>query len=139
MLGTAGEDPVLTEQGSARARALAHVLAEAGIDAIYATQYRRTRFTAQPLADLLDLPVRVVTAGSSEYVQEMVDLIESNHVGQVVVVVSHSNTVPAMIDALGAGPVPSIEGDEYDDLYVVTLSSGRPASLLSLRYGQETP
>lgn len=139
MLGTAAADPGLTDAGTQRALELAHVLGEAGVAAIYATQYARTRLTAQPLADSLDLEIQEVAAGRDEYVAEMVNAIRSQHHGDVVLVVSHSNTVPALIEALGAAPVPVIDDDEYDDLYVVTLGPGGRATLLPLRYGRSTP
>jgi len=133
-----GDDPVLTEGGIERARSLAHVLGETNVSAIYATPYNRTRQTAEPLADRLGVDVFELDA-SAEYVQAMVDLIRSEHVGETVVVVSHSNTVPAIIAALGAGPAPSIDEDEYDDLFVVTVDDEGEAGLLALRYGAETP
>ncbi len=133
-----GDDPVLIEGGIERARSLAHVLGEANVSAIYATQYSRTRQTAQPVADVFGMDVFQLGTGA-EYVQGMVDLIRSAHVGETVVVVSHSNTVPAIIEALGAGPAPSIDEDEYDDLFVVTIDDEGEAGLLALRYGAETP
>jgi broad specificity phosphatase PhoE len=110
-----------------------------GVDAIYATQYARTQLTAQPLADMLDLDVRAIATGRSEYAREMIEVIREDHQGEVVLVVSHSNTVPELIDLLGAEPVPVIGDDEYDGLYVVTFTGVDDAVLLSLRYGRETP
>src|SRR4051812_18913247 len=54
-----GEDPPLTPAGQQRAVALAGVAADAGVDVIYTTQLRRTRETAQPLADRLGVPITV--------------------------------------------------------------------------------
>jgi phosphohistidine phosphatase SixA len=133
------EDPALSEIGRERARALARVLGEAGVDAIYATQYVRTKSTAQPLADLLGLDVIEATAGRGEYAAEMAEAIRAEHIGEVVLDVGHSNTVPDLIQALGAGPVPEINENEYDGLYVVTIDEDGNAALLPLRYGSETP
>ncbi len=132
-----GDDPVLTDRGLERARSLVHVLGETKVNAIYATPYSRTRQTAQPLAAMLGIDVFELATGA-EYVQEMVELVRSEHRGETVVIVSHSNTVPAIIDALGAGPAPSIDEDEYDDLFVVTIDDDGEAGLLALRYGAET-
>jgi Histidine phosphatase superfamily (branch 1) len=41
-----GDDPLLTAEGVARAQALATALSDAGVTAIIATQWRRTRDTA---------------------------------------------------------------------------------------------
>ncbi|HEX2190341.1 MAG TPA: histidine phosphatase family protein, partial [Longimicrobiaceae bacterium] len=55
-----GQDPELSEAGTARAGALAAALAEAGVDAVVTTQLRRTRLTAQPLMRELGLAPEVV-------------------------------------------------------------------------------
>jgi len=133
-----GDDPDLTELGRARAQELAHTLGALDIRAVYATQYARTQETARPLAESLGLSVTVAQA-TSDYAGEMASLIRTEHLGQIVVVVSHSNTVPAIIDALGAGPAPSIADDEYDDLFVVTIEAGGRSNMLRLRYGVATP
>ena len=133
---TTGDDPSLTEAGRARARALVHVLGEADIAAVYSTPYARTRETAQPLAAALGLDVTERPARN--YGADMAAWIRANHRGETVVAVSHSNTVPALIEALGVTPAPTIEDDEYDDLYVVTIDASGSATLLSLRYGTET-
>jgi broad specificity phosphatase PhoE len=132
-----GDDPELTAAGEERALALAHVVGEANVRAVYATEFARTRNTALPLANLLGLEV-VAFAPSESYVTDMAELVLGRHRGDVVVIVSHSNTVPAIIGELGGYPVPVIDDDEYDDLYVVTIAPGGQVSLLPLRYGRET-
>ncbi len=132
-----GDDPSLTGPGRERAAALVHVLGEIDVAAVYSTPYARTRETAQPLAAALGLEVSERPA--QNYGSDMADWIRANHMGDIVVTVSHSNTVPALIEALGASPVPTIEDHEYDDLYVVTIDTEGKATLLAMRYGKETP
>ena len=132
-----GDDPVLTPEGTDRANSLAHVVGEATVSAVYTTPFNRTRNTAVPLAHVLGLDVTEV-AVSQQFAAEMAEIVRNQHVGETVVIVSHSNTTPAIIGELGVTPMPIIEDDEYDDLYVVTLTSNGQASLLSLRYGSET-
>ncbi len=45
--------------------------------------------------------------------------ILKEHAGDTVLVVGHSDTVPEIIDALGAGKVPEIADIEFDNLYIV--------------------
>ena len=59
---TMATDPDLSETGHARARSLATVLKDAGIKAIFVTQYKRTRQTAEPLAAALGIQPTVVQA-----------------------------------------------------------------------------
>ena len=51
-----------------------------------------------------------------------------------VLVVGHSNTIPAGIAALG-GPDVKIDDKTFDDLFVVTLVDGKFAGFAHLKYG----
>lgn len=104
-----GDDPGLSEAGIARANALAKVLQDAGVTAIYVTQYARTKDTAKPLAAALDVPLTEYDArGALPEIRE-----------GVVVIVGHSNTVPAIVKALSGKDVEPIAHTEYDRLYIV--------------------
>ena len=127
------KDPPLTAAGHERARTLCRILQKMEISAIYATRYDRTRQTALPLAEAFDLPV--IQYDARDY-DGLVDRIRSDHAGEVVLVVGHSNTVPGIIDAFGADPAPPIADDEYDNLYAVTLSGKMKARVFILKYGQ---
>src|SRR5467141_1069430 len=74
-------DVDLNADGQARAQELVRMFADAGINAIYATQYRRTQETVKPLADRLNLPINVV---DSKRTQDLVNQILSAHRGQTV-------------------------------------------------------
>ncbi len=129
-----GDDPVLTPAGRARAQALAHVASGAGVSAVYATPVRRTQQTAQPRAERLGIPVTVRDAGEKD-AQAFIAALRREHAGQTVLVVGHSNTLPALAEALTGQPLAPIADDEYDRLLVVTLPTAGSASLLALRYG----
>ena len=60
------QDPDLTPEGSARAQEIARVFAGAGINAIYATQYKRTQQTVKPLADRVGVPVTLLNSTQTE-------------------------------------------------------------------------
>jgi hypothetical protein len=51
------KDPDLSLPGLARARELVRMFGGSGINAIYASQYKRTQQTVQPLAEKLNIPV----------------------------------------------------------------------------------
>src|SRR5215831_19794894 len=55
-------DVDLSPAGQARAQELARMFGDAGINAIYATQYKRTQETVKPLADKLGLPITMVNS-----------------------------------------------------------------------------
>jgi phosphohistidine phosphatase SixA len=134
-----GEDPALTAAGERRARALAETLQSAGVTDIVTTQLRRTRDTAQPLADELHIrpeivPVSVQWEGIEEHAKAVAAAVR-RHPGGVVLVVGHQNTVPAIIEALGGPHLPDIRDSVFDDLFVLLPGPGQ-ARLVRSRYGE---
>ena len=135
---TPADDPGLNEVGQRRAAELARQLASvdvvAGIDAVYATPYRRSVETAKPIADALKLQVRSYDAADTE---NFLDKLVKEEKGKIVLVVGHSDTVPAMIGNMGASKrVPAIAADEYDNIYIVTIPWFGKTKTLRLRYGE---
>lgn len=129
-------DPPLNAAGRARAEELARVLREAGVTAVYASQFKRTRQTVEPLASGAGLPVTVHDARDSAGLAGIIAALET---GAVVLIAGHSNTVPELVEALGAPPVAPIEDAwEYDNLFVVTLDGAGEASVRTLKYGAES-
>ena len=126
-------DPPLSPAGQRRVAELTRQLEYAdviqGIDAIYATPFRRTRETAQPLSDALDLPI-------TSYDPELEDIL-AKHKGKIILVVGHSNTIPGLIADLGASKrVPPIAEQEYDNIYVVSIPWFGKTKTIRLRYGE---
>jgi len=129
-------DPDLSLAGQARARELVRMFGDAGIGAIYATQYKRTQQTVKPLADKLGIPITQVDATNTA---EVIRQIRSRHNGEVVFLSGHNNTVPEIIAALGGPRLPIIPETEFDNLYVVTVYRVGGAKLLKLKYGSSMP
>ena len=116
-------DPSLSEAGQRRVNELTRQLVDAdvvaGIDAIYATTFKRSTETVQPLADRLDLPINNYDSADTELV---LDQILKAHKGKIVVVVGHRNTVPELIANLGASKnVPPIARNEFDNIYIISI------------------
>jgi broad specificity phosphatase PhoE len=126
------QDPSLSADGQARAQALVHVAGDAGVTAIYATQFLRTQQTVQPLATYLGLPVNEVNADD---VEGLVDQVLSDHAGKVVLIAGHGPTVPAIIREFGGDPMSPIAGNEFDNLFIVTVHGLRGAKVVHLNYG----
>ena len=128
------DDPPLSEAGLNRAKELARVLGGTKVDAIYTTQYARTRMTAEPLAAALKLTPQVMEANKT-YAAAIASKIRMDHRGQTVLVVGHSNSTQNVMKELGVANVPPIAESQYDDLFIVTFADGAPPSLVALRYG----
>lgn len=130
-------DPTLTAEGSERAELLVRLLADAGLTAIYTTDWRRTRLTAAPLAAATGLPVRIYDPGDSASMDHL--LREVAEEGGRVLVVGHSNTVGPTVARLGGDPGAPIAENEYDRLYVVIPAAAGSARTTLLRYGRPWP
>jgi broad specificity phosphatase PhoE len=129
-------DPDLSPAGQARAQELVRMFGDAGINAIYATQYKRTQQTVKPLADKLGLPVNQI---NSKNTADLLAQIRSQNSGQVVFVAGHNNTVPEIIAALGGPTFPAIPETEFDNLYLVTIYRTGKAKVVKLKYGSPMP
>lgn len=124
---TMATDPDLSDAGRARAEALAAMLKDAGIKAIYTTEYKRTQQTAAPLAKALGIQATVVPA------REMKSLVEKLKAGTMnALVVGHSNTVGETIAALGVTEPVKIGDADYDNLFIVL--RGEKPSLVRLHF-----
>jgi broad specificity phosphatase PhoE len=128
-------DPPLIQAGEARARELAAVLRDAGVQAIITTQFTRTKATAAPLAKMLGLMLEVIPDTGSAHARTVAASIRDRHAGQTILVVGHGHTVPAIIAALGAPAPPRICDAVFDQLFVVTLPAVGPAHIIRTRYG----
>lgn len=136
------KDPSLSPAGEARARALAATLVGAGVTHCFASELRRTQATLRPLAAAAGLEVAVVPAADP---QALVAALRELPPGSVAAVAGHSNTVPALVIALGGsvrgtvdGPAgPALPDDAYDRMFVVHVPAVKdePSTTLELRYG----
>jgi 2,3-bisphosphoglycerate-dependent phosphoglycerate mutase len=131
-----GPDPSLSPEGQARAIALAHVLADVEIDALYASQFRRTQLTLQPLSEhkKIDIKTDEISGGVEAWAAAFADRLLGDHHGQTVVVAGHSNTVPVLARLLGATDAPDLEESDYDDLFMV-YRSGDQVEFVHQHYG----
>src|ERR1700733_13390522 len=108
-------NPPLSVSGHLRAQHLASILHDAGVQAIVVTEYLRTQQTGQPLATALSLAETPFAAADTA---GLVAWLARDHAADVVLVVAHSNTMPAIVAAYGGPPV-TIRDDEYDNLFVI--------------------
>jgi len=131
-------DPVLTDAGAQRARDLGAALSSAGVGTIITTQFQRTQLTAAPLGTLIGKAPVIVSAGADA--RAHVDSVAAavRRASGVVLVVGHSNTIPAIIGALGGPKLPDLCDNQYSRLFVLELGSGA-AHLIQASYGASDP
>jgi broad specificity phosphatase PhoE len=127
----APKDPPLTAQGAQRAAALAREIDVTSLVAVYATPFVRTRSTAAPSAEAAGLSV---TECPPDDTAGLVAKIRSVEKGNVLVV-GHSNTVPEILEALGAAEAVVLGDGDFGDLFVVTLHPDGAATMERKRFG----
>lgn len=129
-------NPGLSAAGVKRAHELVRVLGElplsGGVAAVFATRYRSSQETAQPLSRHLDLPVQVVDGADHE---PLLGRIAADYRGESVIVVTDRGGLRALVDALIRRGV--VTGEPSPDrLYVVVLPRIGAAQVVALRYGE---
>ena len=128
-------DPDLSPAGQARAQEIARMFGDSGVQAIYATQYKRTQQTVAPLASRLGLSVSTIDAKQSA---ELTRRILSSNRGQTVFIAGHNNTVPEIVNILSGENFPIIPESEYDNMFIVTMYRVGKAKVLKVKYGAAT-
>lgn len=121
----------LSEEGKARAQRLASLLQDAGVSAIYVTDFQRTNQTGQPLSYKIDRPLTVVPKGDS---RDLVARMRKEHPGQTVLVVGHTDTIPGLIRALGYPSDIKIDSQDYGNLFIVAAKPDSAPVLVRLHY-----
>ena len=123
------DDPPLSDAGQQRALKLAALLASSEIKHIFTTEYQRTRQTAVPVAERLNVkPVMSASRDPDPLVEQMTKATGN------VLVVGHSNTVPELLKRLGVKQAITIADTEYDNLFVVVRHATGEPTLIRLRY-----
>ena len=131
-----GTDPKLTADGEARAALLARLFGSSGapgrIDAIYVSATERSRATADPLAAALHVTPVVAPADNAKALARRA---LREHAGGRVLIVGHSDTVPAIVAELsGERGIPEIGATEYGVMYIVTVPRFGRANFVRLNY-----
>jgi broad specificity phosphatase PhoE len=129
-------DPGLTEEGQARAQLLARMFGDrevkGHIDVIYTSPALRNRLTAAPLAAKLGIEPLVVPEDDPH---SFAHQVLHEHRGAHILIVGHSDTIPAIVEALsGVRNIAPIGATEYGTVYIVSVPRVGHASVLSLSY-----
>jgi hypothetical protein len=83
-----------------------------------------------PLSETLALPLNIVPSATWK---DLPRKIRREHRGEYVLVAGHTNTIPALIEAL-TGEKVTMRDDEYDAMFIVFVPQISKAKVLRLRY-----
>ena len=124
---TGGKDPDLSVEGQKRADALAQILKDSKITAVFVTEFKRTQETAAPTAKAAHVSPTVVPANDVGALVEKLRALNAN-----ALVVGHGNTIPNLLRALRIATPVSIPEDDYTEIFAVFVSDA--PQLLWLHY-----
>ncbi|NKI32540.1 phosphoglycerate mutase family protein [Croceivirga thetidis] len=117
-------NPDLTNVGIERSNKWAGIFEFIDLDAIFSTNYKRTRNTAKPIAVSKNLPVERLNYPEIPY-----DSLLSVYKGKQILFVGHSNTTPEMVNyLLGSDVYAQMDENDYGSLFVVTLIDKKATS-----------
>jgi len=122
-------NPNLTEEGNERAEYWARVFKNVDFDAVYSTDYNRTRETATPTASANQLEITSYHPTQLDHNNFLKDTK-----GKTVLIVGHSNTTPAFANKLlNEEKFESIDDDNNGNLYIITITGdSKNAQLLTI-------
>ncbi len=144
----------LTPTGKSQAIRLACLLRDSGVNVIYTSQFKRTAQTAEPLRVLFasmgfDLPVKKVAIPDAlmvdpdnqalldDYARDFLTKLRNEHPDEIVLIIGHDNTIPALIRGLGHKPAVTIHSNDFDRLFIVTprvAGDPRPPGFFQIRH-----
>jgi phosphohistidine phosphatase SixA len=108
------DDPALSSAGQARALRLVNLLKEHKIDRLYATPYKRTQQTLQPLADTHHLKINIYDHQDPTSINRMI----ADCKGKTCVIVGHTNTIPHLANTLiGQQRYKELEESDYTKMW----------------------
>ena len=113
------KNPQLTACGVERAQRLGKILADVDLQAVYSSDYVRTRDTASPTASAKTLSVQIYDPGHLDDV-----LLRLSTAKQDALVVGHSHTTSVLAGRLADISLEDMSEQEYDRLYQVLITDG---------------
>ena len=119
-------NPNLNSKGLKRAEAWKEIFSNISFDAIYSTDYTRTRLTAKPTADSKNLPILIYNP------RDLYSKAFQNQTkGKTILVVGHSNTTNIFANkVVGFEKYQEIKDNNNSNLYIVTVMNGNSSSIL---------
>ena len=120
------KNPDLSSVGLERAAHWGKIFSETTFDAIYSTDFKRTKQTATPTSENKKLDITLYDAKSLDF-----DKFKTDNLGKTILVVGHSNTTPDFVNKLiNQNVYAAIEDTTFGNLYIVTLNGDLVTHLL---------
>lgn len=117
-------DPNLTKTGLSRAKKWSEVLKYVHFDAVYSTNFIRTKLTASPTAKANNIEITIYDPNTVN-----IKTFKTKNKSKTVLIVGHSNSTPSFVNnLLDKSKYEKIDESVYGNLYIVTIINGKATS-----------
>jgi len=117
-------NPDLLQKGQSRAENWANYFKDVSFDAIYSTNFNRTKQTASPTAKQNNLKLIIYKPSKLDY-----DAFMAETKGKTVLIVGHSDTTPQFVNTIiGEDKYSPINDRVNSKLFIVTITDGETTS-----------
>ncbi len=115
-------DPRLAPEGELRAEKFAKLVEKYKPDAIFSTQFKRTRATVMPLARKNRMMIQIY---DHKNIQDTVAIATAGNFKRIVIV-GHNSTTPALANLLiGQEKYKALDESEYDKIWIIRLKKNK--------------
>ena len=113
----ANRNPNLSDIGVQRAKNWTKILKNASFDAVYSTDYNRTKQTAKPISESNNLETVIYDLRGFDF-----EKFKSKTKGKIIMIVGHSNTTPLFVNTfIGYQKYQQIKESNYSNIYIITI------------------
>lgn len=124
-------DAELSQSGIDRANRLLAVLKDLRIDELYATPFKRTRSTLEPIAKKTK---REITPFKTNDINTFAETLRKKW-GKTILVAGHSNTTPNLVNLLiKEERFRQLEDADYGKIFIVTIHKSGAADVVVMNY-----
>ncbi|TYB77347.1 histidine phosphatase family protein [Bizionia saleffrena] len=118
------KNPNLLEKGQSRAENWAEYFKSIAFDAVYSTNYKRTKQTATPTAKQNNLKLIIYNPSKLDY-----NAFKAGTKGKTVLIVGHSDTTPKFVNTIiGENKYNAINDSINSALFIVTINGNETTS-----------
>ena len=126
------KNPPLNKAGAERSTNLAALFTKQDISALYATPFKRTQETLQPIADQKELEIQSYEPFANEdWLKELI----KKHKGGTIIISGHSNTIPNLSNVLlGDKKFTQFDESDYSNLIVIVANEVGKGKLIHINF-----
>ncbi len=129
------DDPGLSPADIERGIVLEKYLAHKNLDTVFTSNFKRTVLTGLSVSLPESLPQISLDQSPKSELNSFIARLKNIHSNKSILVVGHTNTIPAIVLALSGQSIPEIPETVYNNMYIITIK-GNQKDLQQTTYGR---